>query len=203
MLTHTHYRFTKKKIFKNNTSLFLVSRSFTPQNVFQNTLPWFWYNSQGSWLFDPINLHIFLFNSLYPLIRFYHWICSLEKQKREIISPMTLRLNTRNLSLRAWWPQSPKSGMGLVWSWNSAADALPWIGRLPPASCLWRAYCPCTTYWLPFKLVVRLLIYRCGYSHRFCGSKFPSFCVPSLTAIRSQAWSSSLTWFLLPKVHRK
>lgn len=116
---------------------------------------------------------------------------------------MTLILNTRNLSLWAWWPQSHESGMGLFWSWNSAADALPCIGRLSPASCLWRSYCPCTTYWLHFKLVVRLLIYRCGYIHRFCGSKFPSFCVPSPTAIRLQAWSSSLTWFLLPNVHRK
>lgn len=201
MLTHAHYRFTKKKFFKNNTSMFLVSRKFTPQNVFQNILPWFSYNSQGSWLFDPTNLRVFLFDSLHPLICFYHWIRSPEKQEREIISRVALLLNTRDLSLRAWWPQSPESGMGLVW--NSAADALPWIGRLPPASCLWRAFCPCTTYWLHFKLVVRLLVYRCGYIHRFCGSKFPSFCVPSLTAIRLQAWSSSLTWFLLPSVHRK
>lgn len=138
----------KKKIFKNNASLFLVSRNFTPQNVFQSTLPWFWCNSQGSWLFEPTHLHIFLFDSLHPLICFYHWMRSLEKQKREIILCMALLLNTRNLSLGAWWPQSPESGMGLVWSWNSAADALPWIGCLPPASCLWRACCPCTTYWL-------------------------------------------------------
>lgn len=95
-----------------------------------------------------------------------------------------------------------RHGTGLELKLCCRCLALYWNVCHPPVV-LRSSYCPCTTYWLHFKLVVRLLIYQCGYIHRFGGSKFPSFCVPSLTAIRLQAWSSSLTWFLLPNVHRK